>query len=1158
MKLINLVMQALGPYSDRVFLDFHSLGDSSLFLVHGPTGCGKSTIMDAITYALFGQTSVNERSLEQMRSQWADPGTETMVSLVFRSGNGIFRVQRFPAQEVAKKRGDGTRTEAARVFLWDLSDLSHDKFSKESPEGRLLASKSREANERITEILGFDAHQFRQVVMLPQGRFREILTSSSAEREKILETLFSTSFYRQIQEQLRQDARKARQETEEFIRAREAIVTAWDLKDGAELEAFLMNAEIEITTLETQLDSSRLKRETLDRVMEFLRNARRVREEASAAVTKLEKCRAGTSMVEADEELLKQGRQASELLPLARLWSEGLTGYKKAENDFARSRQRLIDAGEMARAASDTHRNASIIADHPDTGIAACLARVSRLREHLEQLTRALEAQKTAMRSCSQRDSERINMGKMESDLSAENQNLEKTLQAMESIEVQVSAGAGALDRVSLNEAQCGKWKEKMDQAMNLIRTAAAVNSMQQQLDIAMVRHSSLKSDHLRIQSDFRCNEAVRIAAGLTEGKPCPVCGSCDHPSPAGTGFSSADSVIESDSGVSMNISSWNELEALAEEVTVAGEEVAGKNAELQAALDEFSARENEMVASLQAAELLSDDLIVPFREREMVARAEHLFALCKTAFHNYDSMRRENSRRAAEHRKISEHHTFLRDSVRNIREKVKSIEANLGNVRKNLETLTVAAAAAETRAMESLASIPESLREKALIEKEIQQTEAGVMRLRNQLEQAEKSHANAKSELAAATEAHQKGGELVEEAHQMLLRRASDLSSALREHSYIDSDSSELVTGVIESEVESSEVHDRIHGTDGYFQKIMGDLEQITESVQSRGGISGIEAFIRKHRDDLLTLSNSVNDLTVRVENQNDEWQKLTSVLRAFQWIISEVGDPFELFCNQYERQTVADAGDAMEISGEMEQIAVETLLTRLTEEVSGEFEKAAEQKGNLGDRIKRLKRDIQRIADISLAGSEAEARFRFIQTAFEAADGRGNNTRRIPFHRFVLGTLLDDVLFAASRRLLSMSKGRYRLERAMSLDDGRRTTGLDLDVFDEYTGESRAVSTLSGGEGFMASLSLALGLADIVQERAGGVRMDTVFIDEGFGSLDSEALGKAIDTLMELRKGGRTVGIISHVPELRERIDVRLEVKQGPCGSRAEFVMS
>ncbi|WP_417069095.1 AAA family ATPase [Niveibacterium terrae] len=192
--------------------------------------------------------------------------------------------------------------------------------------------------------------------------------------------------------------------------------------------------------------------------------------------------------------------------------------------------------------------------------------------------------------------------------------------------------------------------------------------------------------------------------------------------------------------------------------------------------------------------------------------------------------------------------------------------------------------------------------------------------------------------------------------------------------------------------------------------------------------------------------------------------------------------------------------------------------------------------------------------LVELARQSSEIEARYAVLGRMAEIANGA--NPRRISFQRYVLATLLDEVLEAASVRLLRMSRSRYALQRITSQGDLRSAGGLDLEVFDHQTGCSRPANTLSGGEGFLASLSLALGLADVVQSRTGGIQLETLFVDEGFGTLDPESLDFAIDTLIGLQQGGRLVGIISHVAELKERIDTRLEVRPGEKGSHIVLI--
>jgi exonuclease SbcC len=215
------------------------------------------------------------------------------------------------------------------------------------------------------------------------------------------------------------------------------------------------------------------------------------------------------------------------------------------------------------------------------------------------------------------------------------------------------------------------------------------------------------------------------------------------------------------------------------------------------------------------------------------------------------------------------------------------------------------------------------------------------------------------------------------------------------------------------------------------------------------------------------------------------------------------------------------------------------------------------AHEQGEAAERLRRVDVIVAALDELAVRREKADADFRCVVHVSDVVNGQ--NPHGITLHRYVLGALLDDVLVAASLRLRAMTSGRFDLERERIRGDARRAAGLDLVVHDADTGTARPVNTLSGGEGFLASLALALGLADVVQAYAAGIRLETIFVDEGFGSLDEEALDKALETLMKLGEGGRLVGIISHVPELRSRIDARLEVAPSASGkgSTARFVV-
>ena len=239
MKPQVLVMQAFGPYGGRQVLDFSELGPYGFFLIHGPTGAGKTTILDAMAFALYGDTSGAEREARDMRSDHADPALRTEVRLDFSVADKRYRVQRSPWQQRPKRRGDGFTVENPSAALWDRSETP---AGDPHAEGRPLATKPTDVTARVEEILGFRSVQFRQVVMLPQGKFQELLQSSGREREEILERLFRTERYRDLQEALKAEAQTIQRDVQQAEADRTAILRAAAAESPDELGQALAQA----------------------------------------------------------------------------------------------------------------------------------------------------------------------------------------------------------------------------------------------------------------------------------------------------------------------------------------------------------------------------------------------------------------------------------------------------------------------------------------------------------------------------------------------------------------------------------------------------------------------------------------------------------------------------------------------------------------------------------------------------------------------------------------------------------------------------------------------------------------------------------------------------------------------------------------------------
>lgn len=772
MKPLQLTMRAFGAYADEQTIDFTLLGDKNFFLIHGPTGSGKTTILDAISFALYGSASGDLRESKSLRSDYAPAEQKTEVEFTFKSGEHIYQVLRAPEQELKKQRGEGTRKVPAAAALFKLlSDGSKDP----------LAAKSDEVTKKVTEIIGFKAEQFRQIVLLPQGEFRRFLIAESKDRKAILETIFKTELYRRIETLLAERSSTIDNNYQTLKQQRQFILDSTECADSEQLDAsiqlLLQRQKEETAALQTaaaRLTAAKLQLQQAQQ----LHNAFTEAAAAQAALLTLTEQRSAVAAIKTE------AAQAEKAALLEEIYNSALRAHKH--------NQECQTAAQNALQATLNTKND-----------------LQELHRQLSEQLRQLDGQ--------------------------------------------------------------------------AVTTAADLNKA---LELLNQRILQLHSEAAKLSGVTA--ELERLAAALADNEPCPVCGSLQHPQPA----------------------------------TVS----AAQRAALQ--------RQTQIISN-------------------------------------------------------------------------------------------------QTRALQQL-------------QQQYQQTQLQL----------------------AGCEATQKSTQTAAEA-------AMQEFSALRQH-----------------------FKERLEASDFDSQAaFLAAMRTEARRQQLQQTIAAYEQNLAAATDRLQRAQNAIDGKTA---------PELTA-------------------CQDAEQQA-----DAL-----YRQLTAQTAVTakELTDLQAAQL------------RLQELEKQM---------GALQEA----YQTAASLAEtARGNNPSRLTFSAFVLQAILDDVLQAANLRLTSMSRGRYSLSRTGDVLDARRENGLNIEVTDSFTGVARPVKTLSGGELFLASLSLALGLSDVVQAYAGGIRLDTILVDEGFGTLDSEALDMAIRTLTDLQKGGRLVGIISHVSELRERITARLEVIPGQRGSKAVF---
>ncbi len=1009
MRPERIRLSAFGAYAGEQEIDFSALAGHRLFLIHGPTGAGKTTLLDAICFALFGESSGDERGAGDLRSHHAAPELPTAVEFDFILGTEAYRIRRTPAQLVLGSRGRPVRR-GAEVTLW-----------RRDATGALavLAEQATPVRDRLDELLGYSAAEFRQVVMLPQGRFRELLVAERDVRADILATLFRTALYRRVEEELQAMERAAREE------ARQAETRRATLLAEAAAES-IDDATVRAEAL------SRLAGERAAQAAEAAR--RRSEAEARLAsaradaetIRRAEEARARLAAIEAEAEANASAAARLEAARRAQALGAEQAALDAALAEASRAAAARGDAAEaLGRAQARALNAAAALADAAlrDQAAEATAAEATRL----EAL--AGQAEALAKSEAAAAEAEAARRG-AETEAHAAVQRRETAAQRLAEALTVRDATRALAERVeerraahALGEARAADSRAWRSATERESRLATDVSRAEAALAAAVAAASEASTARAAEEHAAWAEAASRLAAGLAKGQPCPVCGSLDHPSPAQRPDRDA---------VDLDAARAREEAARQAERTA------------QAAL-------SHALAAHASAEAERDALARRIGEPEPEERLAEAIAAARASLAEAEKAR-------------AEHATLIAEA-----EAAAAADASAAAEAGRASDALRAAGERHARAAGAHAALREQLppeaRDGATLAQRIADARRGAQALRDALgrDRAEQAAAGAACEAAEADSARA-------EARRQQAAQAAEAASA----------------------------------------RFL--------AACTRAGFAGPEASREAMlaEEDITALDASIRDFGERRAAAREQAAAAAGMAASL--------SPPDLPARE------ADAEDATRKAHEAG-----------TAEGMARAEAAAE-------RLARL-----RAADEAFA----MARERLDRTAAIATAARGQNRLRMSFEDFVLASLLDEALSAANDHLARMLAGRFRLLRRAEPDRANARAGLDIEVFDEWTGQARPAGTLSGGEGFCAALALALGLSETVQAHAGARRIDTLLIDEGFGSLDEDALDKAMDVLSTLPGSDRIVGIISHVGELKQRITARLEVSPGTRGSTARFVL-
>lgn len=1046
MKPIRLTFSAFGPYAGEETVDFTAFS-GGLYLIAGDTGAGKTTLFDAITFALYGESSGKSRGITALRSDFALPDTPTFVRLTFSYQQQEYTVCRSPEYLRKRKKGTGETKQKREATL-------------EGPQG-LIASGDRQVTQEIQELLQLTAAQFKQVAMLAQGEFRALLESSSEVRGDILRNLFQTEPCQRLQENLKQrelTQRGARKEAVQQLSQRlQGIQYPEECPQRAQLEGAIAQGGVYVTgalevleeLLTQERDSQTQLEQTLHRQNQTLLEKREERTRLAllnGRLTQRERLREELAQLQSEErryaQLEAQVSQGEKILRLVR----------PAELEWQRQAER--QAGIQAelerrrKAQQEWEAEEAELEKTWETWKAR-----EPLMEKLEGHQRRYEATlpdyavlESQERACAALEAQRAEEAAILELRQAQAERLCQEVQRCTALLDQLNGAEGRLERLRGEKAQrSAEWEKSKvlaERERALQDGIAQVKERESAYAVAMAEWQQARTQADQAQAAFLADQAGVLAQQLQDGLPCPVCGALHHPHPA-------------------QISG----QALSEEETRRRQKAAeAQYAHCTQLANELSALRGQL--QTEQTHLQQDVETLLHRNGEE-SLAQALARYQQDAAEQLTQLEQRYAQTEAQCQQLVQTQTRLTQ----LQEEQAKQEGRLTQHRAQLEALSRQWAAADARRGET---------KKRLLFPTREEVERAIQVFQQQLDESHSALERAREEL----EGHRKQMEqnrLLMQAKEAELPQVAELCAISRQ---------------------------RLEGA--LAQAGLADLEAYQQALLVDGTVIQ-EDWLREQRQ--------------RVQDYHTQRQTKCALLTQLEQELTGVR---QVELEPLEQEIEGLEGTIRELEAQERQVAMR-IQTNQT----------------IADTCRREYQALQ----------EAQEDYLRLKELSDTANGELTGRAKITFERYAQGRFFRQIIARANHRLYQMTNGRFELAMQETAQNNRGKTGLDLDVIDHYTGKRRSVKTLSGGEAFQASLSLALGLSDVVQRRSGGMQLDALFLDEGFGTLDEEALRQAIGTLQQLADGQKMVGIISHVAELKEAIGRKIIVTATAQGSTLEI---
>ena len=1320
MKPKKLVISAFGPYADRMELDFERLGGGGLYLITGDTGAGKTTIFDAITFALYGEASGEVRKGEMFRSKYAKPEVRTFVELTFTYQGKAYTVKRNPEYLRPKDRGQGMTMEKANAELI-------------FPDERQPVTKISEVTKAVTELLGLDQRQFRQIAMIAQGDFQKLLLAGTADRSEIFRKMFHTEIYQELQNRLREEA-KARWKTydekkrsisqyldnvvcpedarwkKEFDRLKKenfngqvmrgmellAQCIEWDEEQLRMLkeEQRALYGEIE---KKNQLLGKIKERQTRQAEKEQKENERKLLlPEVEEKKKKSEQAEKEAGSCEKLEEQIREEKAGLELLRKMKQEQEAMTQLQKELQETAEAKGKLQEEQENAKKELEQQKARKEKLSGTEVELARTEQKETYAAEQVQQLSAyceeigktadeeaakkeeenalcekiketeqaagkaAEEAEKLAGQDkvCEKLQEEKENVRRKIFTLAEAKKQLEKTTDEAlqlagqlkqlqreeEKLQADRTATAEQMAKRSSAALQQEKFRQERETLENLLKSwewaCKELEEKQSAYRDGIQKRDNLRKTYQAMESLFLDAQAGILAEKLTEGEPCPVCGAIHHPQPAKRAEHTPDKATLDQ----------KKEELREQEETAAGQSEAAGNCsrrvkelreQLTACLLKKMPHERE---EKQGNGLTETDKESSFQEENETQRflpmSDSLF--CQEAVKKAEQLQEEESKqkvRQTEYAELEKTQTRQQENLETLKKAIAGAQADLGRAEGTQKALEeqLNKEIAEAEKEPGVEEVTASAERKGSTEKKgaaedrdyaetddrnflVGQIEKVLSFWENRQKQCGEEFAAAQAKMKRRAEciALQKEAESSQKKDHEQLQRVRSCLEVLQSDRKRWNEKEEKLLETLEQqrkEIKSADQFENIAEisfTEKQFLEILTDTEKQlwVRSMQEQRYWKEKQETLEKQKRNLLAQKEELQriQLEIQAETQKIEqrektirekelleakrkaeqkalqeriqeketklagkeekellehikgWETQKEQRKAAQKTAKEELDAVQKNLTEVQAalaaiQTLEAADEEADLQGQ--QLPSETELQENLEMLSGRKQELDQRYNEQYHAANTNQNVYQAVQTQQSQMQEVEEEYKWVNALADTATGNVTGKRKIDLETYAQMAYFDRILRKANVRFLTMSQGQYELKRQEDGGNIKSKAGLELNVIDHYNGTERSVRTLSGGESFQASLSLALGLSDEIQSYAGGIQLDSMFVDEGFGSLDAESLNQAVKALEGLAEGNCLVGIISHVPELKDRIERKIVVTKNRSrdgvGSRA-----